>query len=349
MKKWINQITIIFFAIFSLILFIWDVSGEKRRFSPNENKMLAQLPIFSIKSFVNKEFSSKYKEYLSDQFLLRDEWIRIKTYSDMTLGKKEIKGVYLGGKDTLLEVHMPQDITEEAKKKRLNLLKILVEDYSETLGAEQVRVMLVPTADNILKELLPKNAPFFDQKDFLEEVKETIGKEYVVNVFETLEEHKSEEIYYRTDHHWTTLGAYYGYEAWADSMSTVPVLQSAFHREIVSRDFWGALHSKINIAINPDYIEKYDLPYEQELQVIYDMGQEETDSLYGPEFLETKNQYGYFLKDNHPFLTSHYETICIVDLRYYKMSLYDLIDRNETTDILILYDVIHFINEFQYF
>lgn len=67
----------------------------------------------------------------------------------------------------------------------------------------------------------------------------------------------SDALYYRTDHHWTSAGAYIGYTAWADSLGIDPLAPSDFAIETVSTNFLGTIHSKLNLPIAPDSIQLY--------------------------------------------------------------------------------------------
>lgn len=68
------------------------------------------------------------------------------------------------------------------------------------------KVMLVPTADNILTDKLPAFAPYYDEERLLMKVQDSIGEDHYIDVYHALQEHAQEPIYYRTDHHWTSLG-----------------------------------------------------------------------------------------------------------------------------------------------
>ena len=240
------------------------------------------------------------------------------------------------------------------------------------------KVMLVPTADNILTDKLPAFAPYYDETGLLVKVKESVGEEHYIDVYSALQEHAGEPIYYRTDHHWTTLGAYYGFLAWADSMGKFPYPYNTAGMKTVSEDFQGTLQSRINVAWTKDKIQYFPETEKKPVTVTYDFA-DTADSLYAPEYLETKNQYGFFLNDNHafieihtgynagktlfvikdsyansmiPLLTAHYETIYVVDLRYFNGKLFQLMEQYEPEqgmDVLVLYDCIHFLEDFKFY
>ncbi len=389
MQKIYAVISLLLLGRILLGLAVADICTPDRLFSEYENRILASKPDFSLKDLFDGSYTEDYETYVTDQFVERDRWIFIKTMTDVLLGKKEINGVYLAKDKTLIEKHVPEDIKPEVVAQRLALLQRLVE-WQEGRENGALHIMLVPTADNILTDMLPDHAAYYEQQELLEQVREMAGS-CAIDVTDSLQAHREEYIYYGTDHHWTTRGAYYGYLAWAETVGMTPV---SYEAQAVSTDFLGTLHSKTNLPVKPDTMEAY-LPVVLReaqgsgtsdggaMQVYYDFSEESRDSLYEEKYLETKNKYGYFLDDNHPFirietgaqdpaaegkklfvikdsyancfipfLTEHYETIYVLDLRYYKAPLFSLLEEygaEENMDILVLYNVIHFIEEFQYY
>lgn len=389
MKKINAVITLLLLGGILFGLAVVDICTPDRLFSEYENRILASKPDFSLEKLFDGSYAEVYETYVTDQFVERDKWIFVKTMTDVLLGKKEINGVYLAKDGTLIEKHAPEDIKAEVTAQRLAVLQRLVE-WQEERNAGTLHIMLVPTADNIWKDKLPDYASYYEQQKLLEELQEMAGS-HVIDVTDSLQAHREEYIYYKTDHHWTTRGAYYGYLVWAEAAGVTPV---SYNVQTIATDFLGTLHSKTNLTVKPDTIEAY-LPAVLRktqgssasagggMQVYYDFSEESRDSLYEEKYLETKNKYGYFLDDNHPFirietgiqspdaegkklfvikdsyancfipfLTEHYETIYVLDLRYYRAPLFSLLEEYDTEgdmDILVLYNVIHFIEEFQYY
>lgn len=350
---------------------IADFFKSDRVFSETENRVLASKPEFSKAALLQGEYTEDYEEYVTDQFVSRDKWIGIKTWTDILLQKKEINNIYLGKDDYLIEKHNPDDYSEELVKERLAALKEFVDRWD-------AQVMLAPTADNILTDKLPAYALYYDEAAFLEQVKSTVGEEHYVDVYGALAEHKDEAIYYRTDHHWTSLGAYYGFLAWAEHMGKFPYPYNVNNMTTVSDEFLGTLHSRINIDVKTDSIQYFPETELRPVSVTYDLV-EKTDSLYEESYLTTKNKYGYFLDDNHgfveikteykngktlfvvkdsyancliPLLTTHYETIYVIDLRYFNGRLFPFMESyepEEGMDVLLLYNCIHFLEDFKYY
>ena len=175
--------TVVVISALILTFTIADFFDSDRIFSETENRLLASKPEFSREALLDGTYAAETENYVTDQFVSRDKWITVKTVTDVLLQKKEINGVYLGQDDYLIEQHLPEDYTEVQISKKLLLLEKLVERWDAA-------VMLVPTADNILTDKLPANAPCFDQKVFLDRVEVLVGEEHYVDVYNALAEHK---------------------------------------------------------------------------------------------------------------------------------------------------------------
>lgn len=362
--------TIAVIAVIILVFTVADFCREDRIYSETENRMLASRPAVSRENILSGKYAEEYEEYVTDQFVSRDKWIGIKTQMDILLQKKEINGVYLGADGYLIEQHLPEDYSELLVAKKAALLQKLVDEWDAV-------VMLVPTADNILTDKMPANAPCFDQATLLERIAAQVGDAHYVDVYGSLKSHVDEEIYYRSDHHWTSLGAYYGYLAWTENRGETPYAYRTNAMTVASEDFLGTLHSMTNLDRKGDTIRYFEGTEKRPVTVTYDFNRV-TDTFYETSYLDTKNQYGFFLDDNHafiqidtsyrngktlfvikdsyancmiPLLTPHYERIYVVDLRFYNGRLSALMKQMEPEggmDVLVLYNCIHFLEEFSY-
>lgn len=363
--------SVIFFGALILVFTVADLFNEERIFSESENRMLAKKPQISGEALLSGKFMTDYEEYLNDQFVSRDIWIRIKTGIDMLMQKKLINGVYLAEDDYLIEQHTEGEFADELVDKRIAKLQELVEEFPET------EVMLVPTADNILTDKLPDFAPYYDDRLLLARVAETIGEERVINVYDVLKEHADEDIYYRTDHHWTSLGAMYAYQVWAPGRAWYPVRYKAEDMITVAEDFQGTLQSKLNMPVEGEEIKIFSQTLNRPVSITYDYTIK-ADSFYEEKHLKTKDKYSYFIDGNHglaeietrntngrelfiikdsyantfiPLIANHYSKIYVLDLRYFNGSLFELMkqyDKGEM-EVLVLYNCAHFVSDFQYF
>ena len=102
----------------------------------------------------------------------------------------------------------------------------------------KVDVLLAPAASVIYPENVPANAPLLDEDAYLDQLSAAVqaaGGRFV-DVRQTLAEHKDEYIYYRTDHHWTSLGAYYAYQQLCGALGLTP-FDPAAHTALTAEKF----------------------------------------------------------------------------------------------------------------
>lgn len=280
-----------------------SVFMPRRTFSETENRYLAKRPALTWEAVKSGKFGSDYEIYLSDQFPFRDSWIGFKTAAEKVQLKKEINGVFLGKDGYLIEAFYAEDMDPELSKKNLDALAAFALRQEALLGDGHVKVLLAPTASEILTEKLPASASPFSQAaatDFLEKAGLS---SMLVPVRDALLQEEADgpdrPLYYRTDHHWTASGAYTAYQAWASASGRTSLEPSGFSVETVSEDFLGTIHSKLNVPVKPDSIELYRPIQEPEWSVFYDGSQEPVHSLYSMEALKTRDKYRVFLDGNH--------------------------------------------------
>lgn len=367
MKKNLRELsTIVVFLLFIFGITTISLLKEDIAFSENENRYLAGKPELSVNDLLNGSFETNYEEYIEDQFILRDTWISLKTGFDLVINKKDVNSVYFGKDNYLIEKHDEVELNSSQAWKNYYYLQNFVEKY-KGLNFESLKVMLVPNSIEIMKNKLPDYLKPYSQKTLISKINNIIGTEYTVNLAEKLKKHNKEYIYYRTDHHWTTLGAYYAYNIWCDEIGIIPNTLDDFKKTLASDEFYGTIDSKVNIKIKPDSIYLYDL-IDEELNytIKYNGGENTTNSLYNMEALETKDKYSVFLGGNNPlleietnvkngknlliikdsyahslvpFLINNFEKITVVDLRYYNLPLSNIINKKMYTDILVLYNI----------
>ncbi len=367
-RKYSKSVIILFLLLvfgFTVMTFVWP----ERTFSENENRVLASAPEFSVENLFEGKFMSDYEKYITDQFFLRDEWIQLKTMTEMALNKQDINGVYMGKDGYLIERHENSKIDVEMLEKSKDYLVRFVEKFSGRLGAENIKVMLVPTASEVLLDKLPPFAEGFDQNGLIDEVYGMLPEGVAVDVRDILKEHADEYIYYKTDHHWTSLGAFYAYQAYCEAKGyEVPQLSDASFTE-VSDEFLGTVYSKLNLEISKDSMHTVTLPNTpSEIQMTVDMAGK-FDTLYNDKYLSQKDKYSYYLDGNHalteiasnsegegtlliikdsyshcfaPLTLGNYEKVYLVDFRYFNMPISQFIMQYKVTDVLVLYNAITF-------
>ncbi len=211
-KKSLKQYPLlVFFALFILGLFVADMFATGREFSEMENRYLKQRPKFSIKALVENEYTLDYEKFINDQFVARDAWITLKSVSETALGKIENNGVAYGRDDYQFQKAPTAD--EETLGNNLGYLQEFLETYQG-----HVTVGIIPNSYQVLENKTPVSFPGVDQEPYIRQIYEGVkGRVDTLDLLSVMTQHRDEYIYYRTDHHWTTLGAFYAYQAYAQS------------------------------------------------------------------------------------------------------------------------------------
>ena len=350
--------------IFILTLFLFliiNVIVPDREKSVQENRMLATKPKFRLSSLISGDYDEKFEAYMDDQFVGRDMWRKLKVAVDRIGGSRLENGVYIGTNGQLLEQ------IEVADENHLAANIKAIKSFSESQSKIPVRMMLVPDAANVLNHSLPALAKPEDQTQMFSMVRKDLGDSVEwIDVSTELNKHKTEKIYYKTDHHWTTLGAFYAFQAAAPSLGIEGDLSGNYVSYAVSDSFNGMLASKSGVNLGEkEQIDIY-VPTEEDTDLIIDYVDEgkRSTSLYDSSKLKEKDQYTVFLGGNSslldirtvststkrlllvkdsfansfiPFLTPYYREIVVVDPRYYSGTINDLMDSYRISEVLFLY------------
>ncbi len=350
--------------IFILTLFLFliiNVIVPDREKSVQENRMLATKPKFRLSSLISGDYDEKFEAYMDDQFVGRDMWRKLKVTVDRIGGSRLENGVYIGTNGQLLEQ------IEVADENHLAANIKAIKSFSESQSKIPVRMMLVPDAANVLNHSLPALAKPEDQTQMFSMVRKDLGDSVEwIDVSTELNKHKTEKIYYKTDHHWTTLGAFYAFQAAAPSLGIEGDLSGKYVSYAVSDSFNGMLASKSGVNLGEkEQIDIY-VPTEEDTDLIVDYVDEgkRSTSLYDSSKLKEKDQYTVFLGGNSslldirtvststkrlllvkdsfvnsfiPFLTPYYREIVVVDPRYYSGTINDLMDSYRISEVLFLY------------
>lgn len=355
-----NLIGKIFIILLFLVMII-NVIVPDREESELENRALEQRPRFNLTTILSGDFMEQWEKYLSDQFAGRDTWRSLKVSLDRLGGARKENDIYIGKDGQLMEdIEVPDDGRLEA-----NLTAI--RDFAETYEDIPVTMMLVPDAACILNDSLPAFARVEDQRQMFSMAERKLGD--TVNWVDTvsiLNNHKSEKLYYKTDHHWTTQGAFYVFQDAAETLGIEGDVSDDFVSYTVTDSFNGVLAASSGVGL--DEMEQIDIyaPTGGDDDVVVNYVDEgrKTTSLYDSSKLETRDKYGVFLGGNTSvvdirtvstsqkrllvvkdsfadcfisFLAPYYREIVVVDPRYYSGTMQDIMDSYRITDALILY------------
>lgn len=332
-----------------------------KEMSEQENRMLAKQPKLTVNNVTSGDFMEQYENYASDQFVGRNMWRSVKVAISRLGGSRVENGVYIGKNGQLFEEIAVPDQGQMSE----NITAI--KDFAQRYQDIPVSMILVPDAACVLGDRLPALAAMEDQSQMISMVKNEMGDSVSwISAVSVLNKHKSEKIYYKTDHHWTSLGAFYVFQEAAPALGISEDVSDDYVSYTVTDDFNGVLASKSGVGL--DEKEQIDIYVpttgDNDLTVTYVDESRKRTSIYDSSKLETKDQYSVFLGGNSSvvdiktvstksdrllivkdsfadcfvqFLTPFYREIVVVDPRYCTNTLDEIMDTYRITDVLILY------------
>ena len=376
MKK-IRVASVAVFVAFLVLVSGGSLVMKDREFSPNENRYLAEVPKFSFDNLLSGKFQDDLENYLRDQICFRDLWITVKTGIQKASGDTDIGGAYVGKDGYDFEKITPEDVDEKLIQRNIKAVQDYFADSTQSIPKDRLSFLLVPSSGLVMADKLPDHARLFDQAAYIADIEEAMQEYHVVDVKETLLSHNDSYLYYKTDHHWTSEGAYLAYEAWCDSMGMSCTPLENLQKQVQTETFRGSLYSKILDADSAyDSIWTYgtdDAAFGSQSRVTID-GETAMDGCYDAAQLTQKDKYKFFFGDNYgtvlidtdhakktgrnllvvkdsfantfvPFATENYDQITMIDLRYYNGDVQEYMSANEITDVLVLYNITNFISD----
>ena len=362
MEKKAQAVSMILFTLFLSALGIITLLSDKQDYSETENRALAQMPEFSKEKYFDASYFTELSDYLCDHFYGRSDWIRLMTKSELASGKIEINGTYITPNRHIEHLTEPDFAVVDEAVNAIN------EYTAET--TTPVYVMLAPTAAGIYADELYSDAPQYAEEKLIDYVYAKLDENVKsLDIFMTMKSAYEEDIYYKNDHHWTSLGAYYAYYFAISKLGFTPVDFSQYNIERISSDFYGSLYSQtLYSGFGPDSVDIFNCENGIEItSVEINDGLKTTqyDSLYFREYLDKKDKYSVFLGGNYPivnittqaqsgkklllikdsfancfvpFLTQHYSEITLVDMRYINIGLANFVNADDYSQILFLYN-----------
>jgi hypothetical protein len=197
------KIIVAIFCLYIGGMFLLGLVVPDREFSEMENRYLQSFPKYSEDGLQSGQYMKEMGDYISDHMVFRDQWVGFQSSCEVLTGKKENNNVYFGNDGSLLQKIEIEDVAKLLEKTEyINMLADNVE--------VPVHFGLIPTASEIWKEKLPKGAQTALQRQWIETLYQTVDVD-TVDFFEGLEPHQEEEIYYKTDHHWTIETSFWAY------------------------------------------------------------------------------------------------------------------------------------------
>lgn len=370
-------IIILFFG-FLAIFVLADVFTPDQKTSEMENRKLTQKPDFSLASGIKESntivenydafadewsrWAGAYGEYAKDQMLFRDGWISTESFLESAQGKLENNGVWFAKDDYLIAKN---EVFTQLQQNNLPVNTQAVCELAERHEGK-VTTMIIPSPANILSDKLRWNPPQVDENTMLDQLFANFDEAgaTVVDLRDSFKAHENDDVYYHTDHHWTTPGgAFLAYEAYCESQGIAAVKPPEELLKVVP-GFLGTNYSKSkHFGTEPEPLYYYDFPnqltvysYQNDDSIL-----EEPGPLMDTSKFEEYDKYAAFLRGNNgysvlegngkgsilvikdsygnsfvPYLIENYETIGIIDLRAW-FDVDQTIKEGNYDNLLVLY------------
>ena len=361
-RLFFHRLGLLFFLL-PVIVLVSSIILPDTGFSEKENRILASRPALKLDQIISGGYEKQFETYENDQFPLRDMWITLKATTDRLMGKVEENGVYLGKNGYLMEAfNAPSQTQYDAT---VNAMTSFAQKHPDL----KQYALIAPNSVNILKSNLPAFAPADDQNPWIDKLKDSLTSAGVtfIDIRDTFTDHKTEDLYYHTDHHWTTLGAYYAYLQAAAVMG-IDTSSDSYDKAPVSQTFKGTLSAKSGFRSGEtDELDVFLPNGDNTLSSVvnYVDEQKKSASFYDTSKLNTRDKYALFFGGNHaqikistptesnntllvlkdsyansfvPFLAQHYRKIIMIDPRYYYGDLEQLLQVENVQEVLYLYN-----------
>lgn len=337
------------------VFLVLNIVVPDRTTSELENRSLEQFP-----SAFNEDVFSSLDSYVSDQFVGRDTLIHVNYLVKSLCSVSKIDDVYLGSGMLIEDAAETNEVQHARNIASINSFVGRHADLSTSF-------MLVPDAVSVQAAKLPAFANPLDQDTqidaFYGSLSDVVNK---VDVRSALNAHKDEYIFYKSDHHWTSLGAFYGAQALVGDISL-----DGYDMYTVASDFEGTLSNKTGSVGLCDTVDIYP-PRNVDYVVTYESEGTQSRSIYKSEAFDKRDKYQVFfggneglirvetgndsqkhlllIKDSYAnslvqFLLPYYASITIVDPRYYYGDVDSLVSSDLITDVLFCYNTNTFVQD----
>ncbi|MDD3303805.1 MAG: DHHW family protein [Clostridia bacterium] len=363
-----NRIFFFSFMLIWLVFIILNFVVPNISFSEQENRALATVPDFTFQKLVDGVYVSQMDDYINDHFVFRNNWIKAKSTFERALGKDENNNVYIGKDGYLFE----KKLLSKEDYKNIDKAVASINSLKQKINTKTY-FMLLPNAMNLYSDKLPDYATTYDQNEVMDYVYNLLNKDITkIDTRTVLNKNKEEYLYFKTDHHMTSLGALLSYNEFREKTLAKKLNEMDYVKIRVARDFLGTLDSKAQIQNQEeDKIDVYFNESNINIESVYYDGKL-SNTLFNEDYLTKKDKYSYFLNANNaeviintknkngkkllvikdsyahimsPFMCADYEQIVLLDPRYYKASISNYINKNNFSEVLFIYNVANILSD----
>lgn len=361
-----KYIPAVVFLIFIYGMALWFLFSPKTDYSSSEKRYLQKFPDTNVEKVLSGDFGNEFETFFADQFPQRNAWVGLNAYTALAEGNNGASGVYNCKNGYLINKPVSTD-------NNLDKNVGAVVDFAKTIDAPTT-VMLVPSTGYIADDVLPTFHDKYNDDEDISKISSTLSKEKIGFV-DLRERFKSEykngsQLYYKTDHHWTTKGAYTGYQELCKALGITPIDDSTLKKDSYP-DFYGTTYSSSGFWLTPpDNIEIWSNPKNSDKNISVKITEganvKTSGSMYFTDHLKEDDKYPVFIDGNHalteitntnakngtillikdsfshslaPFLAENYSKVVLVDLRYYKESVSQLVSTYNPEQVVVLYGI----------
>ena len=281
--------------IFTVGIGVWVIPSKG--FSEEENRALATLSAPTLQSLADGEFSEELSAFFCDKLPCRISLIRLRALSEIALLKGECNGVIFCRDGYLL--NRGEYASLDAARESIAEISELSASLEES--GVPVSIVYVPRAIDVMESKLPYLYDGSQDSIFGILPEDSLSSSLLTDLKAAAR--NGEYVWFKTDHHWTSHGAYIAYVHIISALGQTPYSRNLFTVETVSEDFLGSIYSRAGcIAPSPDKVELYRYEGDTEYTVTLDDGRSYR-GLYFSEFLEEKDKYSVFLGGNYSYLS----------------------------------------------
>lgn len=370
-KKLLHFIPAIVFLAFIYVMCLMFIFLPKEDYSSSEKRYLADFPDASLENIFFGDFDSEFESYMADHVAGRSFYVGLNAYYELCSGRNGSSGVYACDDNYLINDPVDRNNNLESN---LGIFSQFTEDNNLNTN-----IMIIPSTGYIMSDKLPANHKDYLDGEYFDYIEKNCGSMNFINVEDAFKTAAAngEQLYYRTDHHWTTPGAYLAYTEYCSALGLEAAPEESYDKTTVT-GFYGTTYSTSGFWNTPpdniEFWENRDNIGAVNVKITEGTESEDYDSFFFLSHLDEDDKYPTFLDGNHalveitnenadggsilvikdsyahammPFLSENYSKIVMVDLRYYKAPISALLDtdgdgENDITDCLVLYSMENF-------
>lgn len=359
-------LTCALFCGFLAVVLVLFLVLPRQDFSEKEKRYLAEAPKLTWQNLASGQFGEEVETYLADHVPGRDFFVGLSAYYDLFSNRQVTKEVYRAEGDRLVEP--PVKWNPIISKSNMDAIN----KFAQTVG-RPIDLMIVPSAGFCLEDTVKGLADPYNDSQIIRDLyamgEDSVNSVDLLAAFTEVQDPQA--LFYRTDHHWTSRGAHAAYKAYMEQLGRDYLGEDAFTVEFFD-GFYGSNYSRSGLWLTQG--ETVEL-WNSGGSFTVTNGESNTvhNDLFYRQRLEELDKYTVFLDGNHSlvriknpsatgkgkllvirdsyanclgtFLANSYESVVLVDLRYYKNPVSELLAAEEFSDVLVCYSLGNFMTD----